>query len=254
MTAGVYKIENKINHKVYIGCSKNIENRWYHHKFEAKKENNPQYNYSIHKAFRKYGINNFSFSILEEIEDEKYRFEREIFWINYYDSYKKGYNETFGGDSGPPLKGENNPHSKLTENDVINIRKRVCLLEPAWNIFQDYKYRISYSAFKKIIQGHTWKETYPQGIIIGKSEKYHKINKSEGSKRTWHPNKLIPPKKKSQYKVRCLTTEELFNSVSEAAETYNISKTALYNTLNGKTKTCGMDKKTKQRLRWKKEI
>lgn len=89
----------------------------------------------FHKAFRKYGINNFSFSILEEIEDEKYRFEREIFWINYYDSYKKGYNETFGGDSGPPLKGENNPHSKLTENDVINIRKRVCLLEPAWNIF-----------------------------------------------------------------------------------------------------------------------
>lgn len=38
MTAGVYKIENKINHKVYIGCSKNIENRWYHHKFEAKKK------------------------------------------------------------------------------------------------------------------------------------------------------------------------------------------------------------------------
>jgi len=254
MTAGIYKIENNINHKVYIGCSKNIENRWYHHKFETFDNTQVQYNYTIHRAFRKYGIENFSFSIVEEITDEKLRFERERYWIKYYNSYKDGYNETLGGETGPSLIGELNPQAKLTEQNVYNIRQRVYNLEPAWDIYQDYKNKISYSAFKKIIQGYTWKTIFPEAIIVGNSKKYHKINKSESSKRCWYPNKLSYKPNPPKYKVKCITTGEIFPSVSVAAKTYNISNAALYNALNGKTKTSGIDPVTKQRLQWKKEI
>jgi group I intron endonuclease len=192
MTAGIYKIENNINHKIYIGCSKNIENRWYHHQNEAFNSAQVQYNYTIHRAFRKYGIKNFTFVILEEIEDERTRFEREKYWILYYDSYKNGYNETEGGDTGPSLKGELNFHAKLTQQEVLNIRQRVYKLEPAWNIYQDYKDKISYSAFKKIIQGRTWKTVFPEAVIVGQSDEYHFINKSAGSKRAWPSSKINP--------------------------------------------------------------
>ena len=71
MSCGIYKITNNINNKIYIGCSKNIEHRWLAHKSESILENNQQYNYSIHKAFRKYGLDNFSFEIIEELPEEK---------------------------------------------------------------------------------------------------------------------------------------------------------------------------------------
>ena len=45
----------------------------------------------------KYGIVNFSIEELEECDDLILA-EREIYWINYYNSYYNGYNATFGGD------------------------------------------------------------------------------------------------------------------------------------------------------------
>ena len=33
MTIGIYKIENKINKKIYVGQSINIEKRWKEHKY-----------------------------------------------------------------------------------------------------------------------------------------------------------------------------------------------------------------------------
>ena len=118
---GIYKITNLYNNKVYIGCSKNIKHRWNAHQSEARLPQYPQYHYSIHKAFRKYGLENFKFEIVE-LTDEELLFEREQYWITYYDSYNNGYNETKGGDRGPGMPGETNPNSKLTLNDVIEIR------------------------------------------------------------------------------------------------------------------------------------
>ena len=47
---------------------------------------------------RKYGIENFTIEIIEEVADEQILNEREIYWIEYYDSYSHGYNATKGGD------------------------------------------------------------------------------------------------------------------------------------------------------------
>ena len=54
---------------------------------------------------RKYGIENFTFSVIEECSQEQLN-EREIYWIEYYDTYKNGYNSTLGGYN-TPLKAVN---------------------------------------------------------------------------------------------------------------------------------------------------
>ena len=96
METGIYIIQNKINGHSYIGMSKDIPLRWKHHINESQNPNSKEYEKTLYRAFRKYGINNFSFGILEYCKEEELR-EKEIYWINYYNSYKNGYNETSGG-------------------------------------------------------------------------------------------------------------------------------------------------------------
>ena len=64
--SGIYKIINTITGDFYIGSSKNIKNRWINHKCPStwnRHLNNPMY-----LDIQKYGIDKFSFQILEEVE------------------------------------------------------------------------------------------------------------------------------------------------------------------------------------------
>lgn len=91
----IYKITNKINEKVYIGQTiKTCEKRWAQHKNNSNKEYFSQI--VLYKAFNKYGIENFEFEKIEEVSNDKLD-EREIYWIQYYNSYFNGYNSTRGG-------------------------------------------------------------------------------------------------------------------------------------------------------------
>lgn len=91
----IYKIQNLINNRVYIGQTvKSYEKRFQQHKNNYDKPYFSQL--TLYKAFKKYGLENFSFEPIEEIENEKLD-EREKYWIDYYDSYKNGYNMTLGG-------------------------------------------------------------------------------------------------------------------------------------------------------------
>lgn len=94
--AYIYKITNKINNKIYIGKTLfSIEKRWQEHCHDSKintKEKRPLYS-----AMRKYGIENFCIEKIEECSEDIVN-EREIYWIEYYGSFKYGYNATEGGD------------------------------------------------------------------------------------------------------------------------------------------------------------
>ena len=94
--SGIYKIENLINHKVYIGQSKDIYQRWYTHKRASFNKNCREHNYPLYRAIRKYGIENFSFEIIKETYDLDYW---EIFLIQIYHSLSNefGYNLREGG-------------------------------------------------------------------------------------------------------------------------------------------------------------
>lgn len=64
---GIYKITNNVTKKSYIGQSGRLESRLSSHKNIAFNKNSKQYNEELYKDIRKYGINNFSFKILETI-------------------------------------------------------------------------------------------------------------------------------------------------------------------------------------------
>ena len=107
MNGFIYKITNKLNNKVYIGqtIQKPIE-RFYQHC--AKKCDKYILNMVIHKAIFKYGKDNFTFEVIEEVPKQQLN-EREEYWIKYYNSYTDGYNSTKGGQKGnKPFKNIDN--------------------------------------------------------------------------------------------------------------------------------------------------
>jgi len=96
-TGTIYTIICKVNQKRYIGQTvKNVATRWREHIGESKtdKGNRPLYN-----AIKKYGSGMFTIRTLEEDIDVDKLSEREIYWIEQFDTYNNGYNATTGGES-----------------------------------------------------------------------------------------------------------------------------------------------------------
>lgn len=93
---GIYKIENLVNHKVYIGQSIVVEDRLRHHKqmLNSGKHFCPH----LQHSWDKYGENNFSFEILEECLKEEID-AREIYWLDFYGGYESEmtYNQRSAG-------------------------------------------------------------------------------------------------------------------------------------------------------------
>ena len=89
---GVYKITNKINGKSYIGQSVDIKRRWAEHKARAFDPNNNCYDKPLYNSFRKHGIENFEFTVLEECSVDQIN-DLETFYIQQYNALvPNGYN------------------------------------------------------------------------------------------------------------------------------------------------------------------
>jgi len=103
---GIYKITNKINGKCYIGQSVDIHSRWKKH-IRLSNHNRCKGFYRIHYALRKYGLDNFTFEILE-IVNKPFLNDREQYWVTVFQSadQAKGYNLTSGGDSNTELSND----------------------------------------------------------------------------------------------------------------------------------------------------
>lgn len=111
MKAYIYKIINKVNNKIYIGqTSRTVRERYNEHLSSAFSKNLDQ---PLYRAMRKYGKNNFEVVTIEECSLEDIN-DREIYYIDKYNSYNNGYNATLGGD-GKPV----NDYKQLAE-DFLN--------------------------------------------------------------------------------------------------------------------------------------
>ena len=96
--AYIYLITNDINNKPYVGVTvTSLPERFSKHIWESynRKDHSP-----LHYAIKKYGSEHFKINKIEECPVKK-AFQREKFWIKYYDSYQNGYNATTGGEGCP---------------------------------------------------------------------------------------------------------------------------------------------------------
>ena len=91
---GVYKITHIGSGKSYIGISKNIHRRWIQHKSWVNTKNRRS---AIYAAMQKYGIDAFTWQIIEECDVDSLE-ARERHWIVVFDTFNNGYNLTGGGE------------------------------------------------------------------------------------------------------------------------------------------------------------
>jgi len=182
--SGIYKIENLITHKVYIGQSKDIYRRFIKH------VNCKDMRYELYQDFNKYGINNFSFEVLKETKDLDYW---EVFLIQLYraNNPKYGYNILIGGTC---AEGENNnffgkhhTEEAKRKNAAGHFYKKVQCIETG-EIFKyineiERKYNLSGTCISRCCRGlakscggYHWKyydETEKVTLKIKKPNRYH---------------------------------------------------------------------------------
>ena len=126
MTCGIYMIQNKVNGKIYIGQSVNIEKRWKNHKSELR--GNHHDNEHLQHAWNKYGEDNFEFTVICECDENQLNAREEyyIFELMSYDR-RVGYNRTYGGGSGLPTEETRQKRSEIQKIRMSNpeIRKKI---------------------------------------------------------------------------------------------------------------------------------
>ena len=165
---GIYKITKKSNGKSYIGQSNDIERRLIEHKYKT--------DIPVELAIQKYGIEAFDYEIIEECSLEQLD-EREKYWIAHYNTFKGfGYNCNEGGGNN---RGENNGRTKLTSEDVAYIRECYDRHERRRVVYEQFKDKISFSAFASIWDGTTWKDI-KQEVYTQENLEYYTRHATDG--------------------------------------------------------------------------
>lgn len=83
----------------YVGQTNNLEYRRYRHEqYDPFNQQIREYNYPLSRGIRKHGTDFYECFIIEEnISDENLAIEKEKYWIEKYNTYRNGYNQTPGG-------------------------------------------------------------------------------------------------------------------------------------------------------------
>jgi len=178
--SGIYKIENKINGKYYIGSAYNFNRRFIRHKSELNC--NKHYNEHLQRAWNLYGENSFEFSILEICEDKSKLKLIEQKHLNSIDR-KKCYNKTYvagGGNLGEEVNkkislkmkmrvltkehknkisetksvsqiGKNNPKFDNSIYKWINFKDNIIETCTRWDLYT--KYNLNKNSIHKLVKG-----------------------------------------------------------------------------------------------------
>lgn len=147
---GIYCYYNKVNGKRYVGQAMDLDRRKKDHKTRAfnQFDGNSEYDSVLHRAFRKYGYENFEYSILEECRIQDLN-EREIYWIQYYDSKNQGYNCNDGGTE--------KHFCKVSQEKLELIKKALIETDLTYEAIKD-EYGVSVGFVSDFNNGKLWRE------------------------------------------------------------------------------------------------
>lgn len=221
----IYIHINKINGKVYVGqtCKKPSE-RW---------QNGAGYTKQVFgKAIEKYGWENFEHIILHKNLSFEEANQKEQEYIAYFDSTnsKKGYNQTTGGATNFQLSKE----TKLKISQAWTEERRKKLIERNKTYFQEHPDKQKAQKELMIQLNKTIDRTKQNNPMYGRD----RTGKNAGNKK----------------QVRCIETQQIFETVTEASKWCQDGKTTLRShiaeQIQGKRKSCGKHPVTGEPLHW----
>lgn len=174
---------------------------------------------ALHNAFNKYGIENFSKNILEVCSTEEEAYNKEMEYIHKYDACnsKQYYNIICGG------KGVGSGEQHPMYNKKHSIKSRIKMSESRIGLYSG--------------ENHG---------MYGRKHSADSKDKMKKSRLGRFTNDNHPRAKR----VICLTTNERFNCIKQAAEKYNLSKAHISSCCKGKIKSCGKHPTTKHKMIW----
>lgn len=232
----LYKITNTIDNKVYIGQSNKENERWRQHKYFARQDEPIQY---VHRAMKKYGIENFSYEVIAMCRTQEDADETEKTLIIQYDSQNKenGYNISRGGDliwnRGLPKEQQPMYGKHHSEESRKKISKSSTGKEMPPHT-DEYKENMSRIMTGRILTDE-WKKKIGQAHIGMKHSEESKKKMSLSQKGNQAGEKH-PRAKLTIEIVRLIRNEYYPGGVTMTAlgEKYNISRTMISNVVNNK--------------------
>lgn len=175
----IYSYTNLINGKQYIGQTINPKQRFAQHKSSAFNVNDKEYNSLLHRAFRKYGYENFQYKVLAESDEIDVLNELEIALIKKYNTKTpNGYNIEDGGRNCKKSQTDEQKrklmeaHASLTKEEVVELRMAYKNNESPKKIYDEkYKDRLHYNSFLNIWSGRRYSSIMPEVIQNGRHTK-----------------------------------------------------------------------------------
>lgn len=207
----IYCHINKINGKRYIGQTHDYKKRCLPSNYKGCTK--------FYYAIQKYGWDNFDHVILEEGLTLEQANQREEYYIQFYNTIEDGYNLKSGG-----LNNQLSEESKQKISDKITTQKEIICIET--------------------------QEIYPSAYYIEKTLGYANANIIACCRGKLHTaygfhwayvndNSFIPTKDKRKKPVRCLETNQIFESASAAAKAMGISRSSISFCCEGKANIGG---------------
>lgn len=220
----IYQYTNQINGKQYIGQTINPEQRFKQHKSSAFNKNDKDYEAPLHRAFRKYGYENFTYEILME------EYNNDIDLLNLIESYyiqkynskiPNGYNILDGGKNSEREYSEESKekmrwsHASLTKEEVEFLREAYKNHQSPTEIYKNkYENKMHWQSFMNIWTGKRYSSVMPEVF-------------NETKRKT----KLTIEKVKE---IRKLRAEENF-SYDKLAEMFDVSSSTIADIIRQRT-------------------
>ena len=164
MSAYIYAIENLINHKKYIGQTKNPKTRKCSH--FSKLRHNKHINQHLQNAWNKYGESNFKFYILLQCEDDEANYLEEKLIekmgiynsdkkVGYYDNSEEANLKRSMSHLGMPSAGR-----KLNNEQIFDILSILSFVDNAQRPLSKI-YNLSKQPIKSLLERKTYNEITP---------------------------------------------------------------------------------------------
>lgn len=257
----IYLITNIINQKKYVGKTNDLERRWHVHKKIAigGLEMYSDKFSVVHAAIQKHGVENFSFSILEEFDNESKAYEYETWWIDYLGSHtslKKGYNCNYGGIGGlSPNQETKDKISAAHKGKIVSdeTKAKISKIHLGKILSDDTKKKISESSVGELNHFYGKNHSQESIVLISKSrtgiycgeehylfgetlpeETRQKISDSRRGKTAGETNPAAKVTEKIVLEIREKHATGILNQ-KQIAKEYNISEHIVSRIINRKT-------------------